>query len=333
MAEESDGVGEVFDDSLRVALTIASQIAERINRERERMARAREASAQQEYRELQARFESERGAARASLAPVQRPEWWDAASVDDIAAAHETASVWKDHDDVAREAADTIRTEVNDRYGIDVDAPEAGSIARELFYAREDRAVAAAERAQAGEELTTSQQLLAAADRRERDAELQEVATSTMRHEVTLELSDAELDVIVDALRRHEGALQKELKHGRGLDDEGPILSLEGEAELIGRRDMAGDIADRIGQEKDARAAALRGDGELAYDSSERRQQFAASLEGKADKKVVDARILADGENENHPRGAVGGGSKRAPKARKNGAAASQERTRGGLAR
>jgi colicin import membrane protein len=333
MAEESDGIGEVVDDSLRVALTVASQLAERINRERERMARAREASAQQEYRELQTRFESERGAARASLAPVQRSEWWDTAGVDDIAAAHETASVWKDHDDVAREAADTIRTEVQDRYGIDVDAPEAGFVGRALFEAGRDRADAAAERTQAGEELTTSQQLLAAADRRERDAELRDVAPSTERHGVTLELSDTELDVIVDALRRQEGALQNELENDRGREDEAPRLDLEDEAELIGRRDMAGDLAERIGQQSDARAGGLRGDGELAYDSSERRQQFAASLEGKADKKVVNARVLADGENANHPRGAVSDGGKRGPKARRNTAAASQERTRGGLAR
>ena len=77
MAEETDGVGEMFDDSLRVALTRASRFGERISRLREQMSRMREASAQQEYRELDARFEAERGAARASLAPVQQAEWWN----------------------------------------------------------------------------------------------------------------------------------------------------------------------------------------------------------------------------------------------------------------
>jgi hypothetical protein len=41
---------------------------------------------------------------------------------------------------------------------------------------------------------------------------------------------------------------------------------------------------------------------ELAYDRSERRQQFAASLEENADQKKIDARILADGENARHSR-------------------------------
>jgi len=51
MAEETDGVGETFDDSLRIALTIASQFGERIARLREQLARQREASASQEARE------------------------------------------------------------------------------------------------------------------------------------------------------------------------------------------------------------------------------------------------------------------------------------------
>ncbi|WP_268234424.1 hypothetical protein [Mycetocola zhadangensis] len=37
MAEETDGVGESFDDSLRIAITVASQFGERISRLREQM--------------------------------------------------------------------------------------------------------------------------------------------------------------------------------------------------------------------------------------------------------------------------------------------------------
>ena len=73
MGEGTDGVGETFDDSLRIALTIASQFRERIARLREQLTRKREASATQEARELESRFEAERGAARASLAPVEHP--------------------------------------------------------------------------------------------------------------------------------------------------------------------------------------------------------------------------------------------------------------------
>ena len=172
MAEETDGVGETFDDSLRIALTIASQFGERAARLREQLARQREAGAVQEARELSTRFEAERGAARASLAPVQQCEWWNKASAQEIADVHETATAWCDFDFVAADAGDTIRCEVRERYGIDVDAPGAdtAAVAAALVQAERDRADAAAERAKSGRELTASQLLLTQADRHERDA-------------------------------------------------------------------------------------------------------------------------------------------------------------------
>lgn len=291
MADETDGVGETFDDSLRIALTIASQFAERTTRLREQFARQREASAQQEYRELHARFESERGAARASLAPVHQPEWWDTAKAEDIAAAHETASVWREHDDVARDVGDTIRRQVQDRYGVDVDAPNADPavVASVLRDAERDRADARAERKRSGEELTATQLLFATADRRERDAR--------------------------DAAER-----------GWAVTDVGAatIGDVQEPATSDGREEIIEAASD---------AGAVRTRGELAYDSSERRQRFAASLEGKADQKTIDARILADGENARHPCEAVLSQTGRSSKPRNPAKGVVQERTRGGLAR
>lgn len=175
MAEETDGVGETFDDSLRIALTIASQFGERIARLREQLARQREASATQEARELEARFEAERGAARASLAPVAQPEWWNQASPEDIAGVHETATAWRDFDDVAHDAGDTIKHEVQERYGIGIgiDAPGAdpAAVAAALRDAERDRADTVTERQRAGEDLIASQLLFANADRHEREAQ------------------------------------------------------------------------------------------------------------------------------------------------------------------
>lgn len=272
MAEDTDGVSETFDDSLRIALTISSQFAERITRLREQLSLQREASAQQEYRELEARFESERGAARASLAPVQNSEWWNTARPEDIAAAHETATVWRAQDDKAHEASERIRREVQERYGIDVEAPGARpeAVAAALRDAERDRAQARTERERAAQELTASQLLLASADRRDRDE--QDIA-------------------------------EAEWRDGRE-DTTAPGL-----------------------------AAEERLQSELAYDSAERRQRFAASLEGTADQKAIDARILADGENAKHPREAVLRQPGQAPKPRKRSKGAAQERTRGGLAR
>jgi hypothetical protein len=173
MPEDTDGVGETFDDALRIALTVASQFGERIARLREQLARQREADASQEARELSARFDAERGAARAALAPVQQPEWWDQAQPQDIADAHQTATAWRDYDDVAKDVGTTIRQQVQQRYGIDIDAPRADpvAVAVTLAQAERDRTEAVAEGSMAAEELTAAQLLFAEADRHERDAQ------------------------------------------------------------------------------------------------------------------------------------------------------------------
>lgn len=281
MADESDGVGETFDDSLRIALTIASQFGERISRLREQLARQREAAALQESRELQARFDAERGAARAQLAVVERPEWWDRASAQDIADVHETATAWREHDDTAATAAEKIRQEVRDRYGIDVDNPGADprAVAAALEQAERDRAQAAEERRRAGEDLTASQILLNSAERRDRDAdEATQQATST--------------------------------------DDPATAEHATREAQEASQ-DVRGD----------------RHDSDVAYDSAERREQFAASLEGTANDQEVRGRVLADTGNAKHPREAVTTPAGRTPKARNRTAGIGQQRDRGGLSR
>ena len=292
MAEETDDVGETFDDSLRIALTIASQFGERIARLREQLARQRESGAIQEARELEARFEAERGAARASLAPVAQPEWWNQASPEDIAGVHETATAWRDFDDVARDAGDTIKHELQERYGIDVDAPGAdpAAVAVALRDAERDRVDAATERQRAGEDLTASQLIFANADRHEREA--QEAADRDWNNGNVDSADSADFN---DANTRDED------------------------------RKQAAEVADQ--------ARVERGWGELDYDSSERRERFAASLEGKADQKTINARILADGENAKHPREAVMSQSGKAAKPRRSIRSSVQERDRGGLSR
>lgn len=221
MVDETDGDSETFDDSLRIALTVSSQFGERIARLREQLARQRESAATQEARELSSRFQAERGAARATLAPVGESTWWDQAGPRAIAEVHETATVWRGQDDVARDASITIRREVHDRYGIDVDQPRAdtAAVATALAQAERDRADAAAMRAQAGHELTATQLLFAQADRHERDA---------------------------------ENAAQR--------DPAGSSVETE---DLEQRRNTAQESGSQL------------------YDSADRRQQFAASLEGR----------------------------------------------------
>lgn len=277
MVEETDGVGEMLDDSLRIALTVASQFGERIARVREQLAPQREVGANQEARELSTRFEAERGVARANLAPVQQPEWWDQAGPQAIADMHETATAWRAVDDVAQSASATIRREVHERYGIDIDQPGAdtASVAAALAQAERDRVAATAERAQAGHELTATQLLFAQADRHERDA---------------------------------EDAAQKD-PAGSGVD-----AGQEIPADLEQRRDTAQEI------------------GSQWYESAERRQQFASSLEAKGiGQETIAARIRADSENAKHPREAVSGIGGRAPRLRSKKNSSLQQRGRGEL--
>ena len=297
MAEETNGVGETFDDSLRIALTVASQFGERIARLREQLARNREAAAVQEARELSVRFEAERGAVRGDLAPVQQPEWWDQARPEKIAQALETATAWRDFDEVAKGARDTIRREVQERYGVGVDAPgaDATAVTLAIAEAERDRADAAAERAKAGEELTASQLLLAQADRHERE--------QNDRRQVTVT--------------------------GEGAYGYTTILN-------DGLTDSNSPYPDAFTVPADAEQAsnATQENGSQLYDSSERRRQFASELEAKGiPKQTIAARMLADGENAKHPREAVTPSTGKATKIRGKSATAVQRRDRGGLSR
>lgn len=270
MAEETDGVLDATDEQLRIALTVASQFGERLARLREEFARSRQSRAEQEHRELQNRFDAERGAARASLAVVDRPEWWNNASVRDIADVRETATTWRDHDDVAKTASEKIREEVKSRYGVDVDRPGADprEVADALRQAEQDRAAEREERRRSDEDLTASQTLLEQAERRDRDA-------TNARQEP-------------------------------GTDPA---------------------VADQAQRDADS----ARESSSLAYDSAERRQEFANSLQGKASESEIRARLIADTANAEPARNAVKSRSRQAPRApqRQPGA----QRDRGGLSR
>jgi hypothetical protein len=121
MAEESDGVIEEAGGQMRIALMAATQMAEKFSRLREELTRRAEAQTEQQTRELRARFEADRNAARATVAPTARPEWWNTASVQDVAEMYQTARAWEPVDEDLASAAQHMRDEVRDRYGVDVD--------------------------------------------------------------------------------------------------------------------------------------------------------------------------------------------------------------------
>lgn len=173
MAEESDGIGEAFDGQIRVALTVATQMGERFARLREELARNAQAHTVQQTKELQARFDAERNAARASLAPVQQHEWWNTARVDGIATAYETAVAWRIVDpDIAR-TSDRMREELRGRYGIDVSNLDADptAVREALARAEQDRSAAAESRGESGKDYAEAASMLTVADQLDRKAE------------------------------------------------------------------------------------------------------------------------------------------------------------------
>ncbi|WP_104111870.1 hypothetical protein [Arthrobacter sp. N199823] len=243
---ESDGIEEAIEGMSRVGMTVASRLGEQLARARETTLRRAQAAEEQQGRELQARFDAERAGARAQLAPVMDNRWWDTASGRDIERVHETATVWKDHDPAARNSADTIKDQVQRRYGLDVNnlGADETSVATALAKTERDREQAEAERGKSREETAQVTQLLAEAAREDQD-----------RQKTTAEANE------------HPEAL----------------------------RDEAG----------------------LKYDSAERREGLAVSLDGVADKEAVQARLSADQDQGTPPSAALAKASGKSPKARK----------------
>lgn len=205
---ESDGLDEVVETMLRTGLTAAARIGEELARAREQRVRVAQAAEEQQGRELRARLEGERAAARAQLAPALDARWWETAKAEDIVRVHQTATAWKGHDPMARSAADTIREQVQQRYGIDVDALGTGAdgtaalneAARAKTQAQEERTTVTGDSAQAG-------QLLAEAERADK-AQRQNVEADNTQPE---RLSE-EVFATYDSADRRE-ALARSLDH------------------------------------------------------------------------------------------------------------------------
>lgn len=255
---ESDGVDEAIEGLSRTGIAVAARLGEQLARMREQSLREQQAVDEQRARELQVRYESQREAARAQLAPTTDDRWWDQARPQDIERVHETATAWKQFDPAAQEAAERIRREVRERYGVDVDNPGA-----------DDRAVSEA---------------LAQAERNRAEADRQRSAGDR---------DGAEAAAVVGASGREDRGRQSEV-----------------EAENMAAKE-AGPL----------------------YDSEERRQSFAASLDGKADAETIRARILADRDQATPPIEAIAGKPGRRKTAKRAPAAGRLQATERGISR
>ena len=170
MAEESDGIAEAFEGQIRVMVTAAGHVGERIARAREDALRRAQSASEREARELRSRFDAEQRAARTEYGNVYRAEWWERSTPEDIGRMFQTARAWSQDDPEAARAEERIREELRSRYG--VDAAETGADAAAVRAAAEqERAQADAERHRSAAENAEAQQLLTQADQQDRLAE------------------------------------------------------------------------------------------------------------------------------------------------------------------
>ena len=168
---EPDGVNETFQSATRVAITAGGLMAERIMRAREQAMRDAQAQSEQHARELQARIDSERAAARAELRPVSSDRWWEDATAEQIGVAWETANAWRDVDRDAAATVEHMRDELRGRYAIDPDSLDADPGAVQDALERRERALRLAReaRAQARVEEAVAAPLLVSAGVADRD--------------------------------------------------------------------------------------------------------------------------------------------------------------------
>ena len=184
MAEpETDGIAEVFDEGMRLAITAAGRLAEHRIRERERQLRQAQADSEQSARQLEARIDAERATAIAQLDATRHPEWWDTASVDDVANAWEAAQEWRDRDVDAAATAERMRSEIIERYGLDPEQVDRDAVGTA------DTADRAGER---GQQLEATA-IVGSADRGER-AEALDYDSPERRERASTALADAGVD-------------------------------------------------------------------------------------------------------------------------------------------
>ncbi|WP_240201457.1 hypothetical protein [Cellulosimicrobium cellulans] len=316
MAEESDGIEEAFEGQLRVLVTAAGQVGERIARMREEALRRSQARNEQQARELQSRFEAERRAARAELGNVYRSDWWDRASVDEVAQMYQVARAWAREDPDAVRAEQQMRTEMRTRYGLDPDGlAERAQAERDArtpgpwFEARDEL-----DGSQPVRELTKDD-ALEMIDRLPADADLGPIGRGGLRDVQAWKGKDPDVDLAIASkfphlMSRAElvalAAAEKERHRAAAEHAETQRLMQQADREdrLADRARSAAehepdpDERARAAAEavqRDALGARTREDGRATYDSAERRDATASELRAKGiASDVVGTRMRAD---------------------------------------
>lgn len=296
--QDSDGIDEALQGVTHVAMTAAARMGEQLARMREQQAREAQARSEQAAREYAARMTAERGAARASLSPVHRPEWWDTATAEDVTKAYTTAKAWSEVDPEAVRAEQRIVEEVRNRYGVDVTGRgEPAAVAEAIARADRARSQAAEERTGASGDRAEAVGLMAAADATDRaaEADARRVEAEARSQDVDPELADA-------------------------IDPEQAGQAANAQAEADRARTQA--------EAEHGRASEMREDAGQSYDSAERREAMAQGLDHIENRAAVEARVRSDLAQGRPAADAVTSAPGRAPKARKTKGVPQTARTR-----
>ena len=167
--EPDDGLEEAVDGQMRVLLTVAAHVGERVARARENQYHQNQTQSETEARQLQDRLDAERAVARAEMSKTQREDWWDRATPTEIAYTYQVACAWSGEEPEAVRTQDKIRTELKNRYDLDVDNLNADPAAVQTAVQRayNNHATTQREHRRSNREQTEAHLLLSVANREE----------------------------------------------------------------------------------------------------------------------------------------------------------------------
>ena len=117
---EPDGIGEVFEETVRVAASAAATGRTIAARRREQQLAESRAAGEQQAHVARAQHATERASALAELAVVEQRDWWETAAAGEIEHAWQTAQRWRDHEPAASRASVALRAEHRRRTGVDL---------------------------------------------------------------------------------------------------------------------------------------------------------------------------------------------------------------------
>ena len=277
MDNESDGIEEALESSVRMAVMVGARVGSEIARARDEQLREQRRMDERAAAQLAQRFEAEKQTALAELSQVHRPDWWDRAHLDGKAAqigqTYATARAWAPEVEEAARAERKMREELRERYGIDLDHTDPRTVTAEVEAWRQR--LEEQRRQEADRQRTTE-----TGERAEAALLLDQAARDDRQ-------ADRQFDAASEDARRAEAAV--------GQADNPWLTSQDRQAETSEElRQRAMEAAER-GSDGAARGDQATGEAERLYDSADRRAADVRAMEAKGiDPEVAQSRMRAD---------------------------------------